>query len=168
MAKDSTNQSRRKFGVVDIVIVVAILAIIISGVLRYTLDEGVFTRNDVTCGVKFRVTSVRYSTYDMLEENEKVFLSDFELLGTLSSLNITPAVFYAENEAGDIISVHYPENTLVDINGEIVCDLSVNGGRYTAANGTHICPGAVLELHTDAVDLVVVVTEVSVIKGTES
>ena len=167
MTKDSANQNRRKFGVIDVIIIVAILAIIISGVLRYTLDEGVFTRNAVTCGVKFRVTSVRHSTYDMLAENEKVFLSDFELLGTFSSLNITPAVFYAENEEGEIISVHYPENTLVDINGEILCELSVNGGRYTAANGTHICPGAVLELHTGAVDLVAVVTEVSTTKAIE-
>ncbi len=165
MVKDA--QSRRKFGVMDIVIIVAVLAIILTGVLRYTLDKGLFTQNDTACSVSFRVTSVRYNTYDMLEENEKVFLSDFEFFGTLSSINITPAVFYAENEEGELISVHYPEKTLVDIDGEMLCDLSVNGGRYTAANGTHICAGALLELHTDTVDMTVVVTKVNSIKGVE-
>ena len=165
MAKDN---ARRKIGVIDVVIIVAVLAIILTGVLRYALNEGLLTQNDTACSVGFRVTSVRYNTYDMLDENENVFLSDFELLGTLSSINITPAVFYAENAEGELISVHYPENTLVDIDGEILCELSVNGGRYTAANGTHICAGAVLDLHTDTVDMTVVVTKVNTVKGAES
>lgn len=167
MAKDNTVKVRRKIGVIDVVIIVAVLAIILTSVLRYTLDEGLFTQNDTACSISFRVSSVRYNTYDMLEENEKVFLSDFELLGTLSSLSITPAVFYAENDEGELISVHYPENTLVDISGEILCELSVSGGRYTAADGTHVCAGAELELHTDTVDMTVVVTKVSVMKGAE-
>lgn len=168
MAKNETTKVRCKFGVMDLVIIVAVLAIILTGVFRYTLDKGLFTQNDTACSVGFRVTSVRYNIYDMLDENEKVFLSDFEFFGTISSVNITPAVFYAENEEGELISVHYPENTLVDIDGEILCDLSVNDGRYTAANGTHICAGAVLELHTDTVDMTVVVTKVNAVKVTEA
>lgn len=166
MAKDTQN--RRKFGVMDIVIIVAVLAIILTSVFRYTLDEGLFAQDDTVCNVSFRVASVRYNTYDMLDENEKVFLSDFELLGTISSINVTPAVFYAENEQGELISVHYPEKTLVDINGEILCDLSESAGRYTTSNGTHVCAGAELELHTDTVDMTVVVTKVTPVKVTDS
>lgn len=166
MNKDS-NSHLRRIGVMDVIIIIAIVAIIFAGVMRYAIDERLFVQNDTACSVSFRVTSVRYSTYDMLEENEEVYLADFESFGTFSSLNLTPAVFYAEDENGQLIPVHYPENTLVDIDGEILCELSSSSGRYTAADGTHICSGAVLELHTDTVDMTVVVTGVTPIKSVE-
>ena len=168
MAKENASQERRRFGVVDFIIIVAVIAIIFACVMRYTINEGLFTRNDKTCTVSFSVAAVRYNTYDMLAENEKVYLSDFDLLGTLTSKNVTPAVFYAENNEGEIIEAHYPEKTLVDITGELLCKLSLNEGRYTASDGTHICPGATLVLHTESVDLTVLITGVDAVKAAEA
>ena len=168
MARSAGKERTRKIGAVDFIIIFAVLAIILTGVLRYTLDEGLFTKNDTECNVSFSITSVRYTTYDMLEASEKIYLSDSEFLGTLVSATVTPAIFYATDSEGNVKEAYYPENTLVDINGVMLCKLSDNEGRYLAANGTHICPGTTLTLRTDTADLTVVITSVSAVNAPES
>ncbi|MCQ2353544.1 MAG: DUF4330 family protein [Clostridia bacterium] len=162
MDRSENNETKKtfKFGVLDIVIIVAVLALIVTSVLRYTAEKGLFYQEKKTVNISFTVKSARYTLYDMLEEGEKVFISDGEQLGILTEISANPAVFYAES-GGEIIKTYYPENTKYDLSGTVCCELVDKDGRYVTPGGLHICAGVTVKVQTRTVDMTILVTSVT-------
>lgn len=155
--KRSGSGKTLKIGVIDIVIIIAVIALIITTVLRYTSEKGLFDREKKEMAVTFSIKSARYTLYDMLEEGDKVYLPEGALLGTIKDITANPAVFYTEH-GGEVIKTYYPENTKHDLNGTIVCELIDRDGRYVTADGVHVSAGTTLTVHTRTVDIAIQIT----------
>lgn len=149
---NKTNKLR--FSVIDAVILIVILAIIASMALRFTTDLRLFDYDTEKYNVTVKACGIRYTSIDMISSEEKVFLADGELLGSLMHApTVTPMLSYTVTSSGEMVAVYYPDNTLVDIMLEIECDLIDENGSVMTKNGVHIAPGVVVEARTPAVDL---------------
>ena len=149
---NKTNKLR--FSVIDAVILIVILAVIASVVLRFTTDLRLFNYDTEKYNVTVKACGIRYTSIDIISSEEKVFLSDGELLGTLMHApTVTPMLSYTVTSSGEMVAVYYPDNTLVDIMLEIECNLVNENGFVMTKNGVHIAPGVVIDAHTPTVDL---------------
>lgn len=158
--KDEKNEKTLKIGVIDVVIVVVLLALIVTSVLRFTAEKGVFVKNTKTYEISFSVKCAPYSVFELIEEGNTVFLDGGNILGDVIGISANPAVFYARS-GDEIIKAYYPENTYCDVSGLMTAELVDRDGRLVTPGGDHICAGAEIVLHTRTVDVLVTVTSVT-------
>ena len=155
------NNSKIRFGLLDAVVLIVVLALALALVFRYTADKRLFVYDTETYTVTVKACGLQYTTANMLSANEDVYLKDGKQLGVfIHTPTVTPMLSYSATSAGDIIAAYYPDNTLIDIVTDIECDLIVSDGMIMTKSGVHIAVGAVVELHTDTVDLMVEITSV--------
>ena len=148
------KNSKIRFGLLDAVILIAVIALVLALVFRYTADRRLFVYDTETYTVTVKATGLQYTTVNMLDSNAKVYLEDGTLIGTfVHAPTVTPMLSYSTTSSGDIIAAYYPDNTLVDIVTDIECELIVNDGMIMTKGGVHIAVGTVIKIHTETVDL---------------
>lgn len=153
------NSSKIRFGLLDAVVLIVVIALALALVFRYTADKRLFVYDTEEYTVRVKACGLQYTTVNMLDSNANVYLEDGKLLGVfVHAPTVTPMLSYSTTSAGDIIAAYYPDNTLVDIVTDIECDLIVNDGMIMTKSGVHIAVGAVLKIHTETVDLTVEIT----------
>ena len=153
------NNSKIRFGLLDAVVLIVVIALAIALVFRYTADKRLFVYDTEEYTVRVKACGLQYTTVNMLDSNANVYLEDGKLLGVfVHAPTVTPMLRYSTTSAGDIIAAYYPDNTLVDIVTDIECDLIVNDGMIMTKSGVHIAVGTVLKIHTETVDLTVEIT----------
>lgn len=155
------NNSKIRFGLLDAVVLIVIIALALAVIFRYTADKRLFVYDTETYTVTVRASGLQYTTVSMLDPNAEVFLEDGKLLGAfVHAPTVTPMLNYSTTSAGEIIATYYPDNTFVDIVTDIECELIVNDGMIMTQSGVHIAVGAVIEIHTATVDLTAEITSV--------
>ena len=155
------KDSKIRFGVLDAVIIIVILAIVASLVLRYTADNSFFTYDTDKYTVTFKACGVRYTSVDSVASATDFYLESGAHLGKLTHApTVTPKVEYVTVSSGEIVACYYPDNTLVDIVAEIECDLIDKDGSVMTKNGVHIVPGVELTIHTEYVEITVEIINV--------
>lgn len=159
--KTKNNSIKIKFGVLDAVVVIVIIALAIALVFRYTTDKRLFTYETEKYIVTVKSSGLQYTTMDVLSSGDTVYLDDGSALGAFSHApTVTPMLKYALTSSGDIVASYYPDNTLVDMVTEIECDLIANDGILMTKGGVHIAVGCILDIHTETVDFTVEITGV--------
>jgi len=157
----NTKTNKFRFGVIDVVILIVVIAVIASLVLRFTTDLRLFSHDTEKYTVTVRSDGIRYTSIDMISSSEKVFLGDGEQLGILMHApTVTPMLSYTVTSSGEMVAVYYPDNTLVDIILEIECELLDENGAVITKSRKTIAPGVVIEAHTPTVDLTLEVVSV--------
>lgn len=155
------NNSKIRFGLLDAVVLIVVIALAFALVFRYTADKRLFAYDTEKYTVTVKACGLQYTTVNMLDPTAQVYLEDGKQLGSfVHAPTVTPMLSYSTTSAGDIIAAYYPDNTLVDIVTDIECDLIANEGMIMTKSGVHIAVGAVLEIHTETVDLTVEITSV--------
>lgn len=150
-----------RFGVLDAVIIIVVIAIVASVVFRYTVDNSLFAYNTEKYTVTFKSYGVRYTSVEAISSSSGFYLEDGEFLGIATHApTVTPMHKYITSQSGEIVSCYYPDNTFVDIVDEIECELVDSDGALMTKKGAHIAPGVKLTVHTDTVDLVVEIVKV--------
>lgn len=153
MSKKNKN-TKIKFSVLDGVILVVVLAIAAALIFRFTADTHLFKYETEKYTVTFKSQGIRYTSIDMISSNSSYFTEDGNLLGTsLRAPTVTPTLDYFVSSSGELVPSYYPDNTLVDITVEIEAELVMDDGVLMTKNGVHIARGAILEVHTNAVNL---------------
>ena len=148
------KNSKIRFGLLDAVILIAVIALVLALVFRYTADKRLFVYDTETYTVTVKATGLQYTTVNMLDSNAKVYLEDGKLIGTfVHAPTVTPMLSYSTTSSGDIIAAYYPDNTLVDIVTDDECELIVNDGMIMTKGGVHVAVGTVIKIHTETVDL---------------
>ena len=148
------KNSKIRFGLLDAVILIAVIALVLALVFRYSADKHLFVYDTETYTVTVKATGLQYTTVNMLDSNAKVYLEDGKQIGTfVHTPTVTPMLSYSTTSSGDIIAAYYPDNTLVDIVTDIECELIVNDGMIMTKGGVHVAVGTVIKIHTETVDL---------------
>ena len=145
-----------KFGVLDAVVLILVIALVVTVIFRFTTDMRLFTYDSEKYVVTVRASGLQYTTAGMLNESDSVYFENGDYLGTFtSSPTVTPKMAYEFASDGEIVPAYYPDNTLIDITNNIECELITSNGMLVTKNGTHLAVGVVLEIHTQTVDLTV-------------
>lgn len=149
-----SNEKKFRFGILDLVIILVILAVVVSLVLRYAFDNNLFSYNTEKYTVTIKACGVNYTSVDSIASASEFYIGNAELLGiSKHAPTVTPMLTYVANRSGELVPCYYPDNTLVDIVVEIECDLINKNGTLMTKSGVHIAPGVKLAIHTDFVDL---------------
>jgi hypothetical protein len=155
------NNSKLRFGLLDTVVSIVVIALIGALVFRYTADKNLFSYNTEKYTVTVKACGLQYTTANMIGSSDAVFFDDGAQIGSfVHAPTVTPMLSYSTTSSGDIIAAYYPDNTLVDIVTDIECDLIAKDGMIITKSGTHIAVGAVIDIHTETVDLTVEITSV--------
>ena len=155
MSKQTSNVKLR-FGILDAVIIIVVVALAVALVFRFTTDLRLFTYDTENYVVTVRATGLQYTTAEMITASAPVYFENGEYLGTfVSSPTVTPKMVYEIGADGEITPAYYPDNTLIDITNNIECSLIKSNGMIMTKGGNHLAVGVVLELHTQTVDLTV-------------
>ena len=155
MSKQVTD-GKFRFGVLDAVILIIVIALMATVVFRFTTDIKLFAYNTEKYAVTIRAEGLQYTTVDMILPTDNVYFENGDLLGTfLTSPTVTPKMVYELSSEGDLIPAYYPDNTLVNIITTIECDLVESDDMLVTKSGEHLAAGVTFLLHTQTLDLYV-------------
>ena len=150
------NNGKIRFGILDAVVLIIVVALAVALVFRFTTDMRLFTYDTEKYAVTVRAEGLQYTTVDMLSLSDGVYFENGEYLGSiLTSPTVTPKMVYELGAEGDLIPAYYPNNTLVDLTTNLECDLVTSDGMLMTKSGEHLAVGVVLKLHTQTVDITV-------------
>ena len=156
-----TKENKGRFGILDAIIIIVVLAVLASMILRYTADNMFFGYKTDKYTVTLKATGVRYTSVDVIATETDIFTNDGKHLGTfMHAPTVTPTLTYETDSSGNLVASYYPDNTLVDIVTEIECDLITKDGVVMTREGVHIAAGVELEVHTIYADLTVEIVAV--------
>ena len=148
------NNGKIRFGVLDAVVLIIVVALIVALIFRFTTDMRLFTYDTEKYAVTVRTEGLQYTTVDMISVGDSVYFENGDYLGAvLSSPTVTPKMLYALGAEGDLIPAYYPNNTLVDLTTDLECELVTSDGMLMTKNGEHLAVGVVIKLHTQTVDI---------------
>ena len=163
MANMQQNE-KRKFNVIDLFIIILVLLCVLGIVFRSQVAELIGVEKHVEeYKLSFKVSEIRYTSDKYFQAGSKVYLNSGEaLLGTIDgNCTILPAQVYVDGPDGVPVKVNCPEDTYIDVMGVIKClGIEKDGGFYLG--GTYaIVPRSEIKVHTEMMDFVITVTEIS-------
>ena len=151
-----------RFGVLDAVIILLVIAAICGIYFRYNMMDTIAARRNIReYKIEFAIDNINFTTTSFLKENDEVrFASSGDTFGNLikesvgmsdSILSVTPASeVFVDN--GEVIEVFYPEGTRVDAEGTLKCKGTYSDDGIFLVNGNvSIASGEVISVHTDEV-----------------
>ena len=148
---------------VDAVIVVLVLAAIVGIAIRYNLIGEIGINQGLEdYEIHFSVSDIRYTSSDAFVEGDTVSLSaNGAHIGTMAGLtSILPVSAYAVDGSGNVLQIHYPESTRIDVTGRILCQGTSSSVGILTESGVNIVPGTTLAISTEHLDVTVTITSV--------
>ncbi len=165
-----------RFGVLDAVIILLVVALIVGIYFRSNIIEWISNQRNVKdYTVTFAVDNIRYTTPNYINVGDRVVFADSgEELGMIIeesdgksniALSVTPAseIF---SEDGKIIEVFYPNNeSRVDVKGRLQCrgTYSENGG-FLANGSSYLSAGQTVKVRTELVTLEIRILAIEAVK----
>jgi hypothetical protein len=148
------SNTKIRFGVLDAVILIVVLALIVTLVFRFTTDLRLFTYDTEKYAITVRGEGLQNTSVGMIAISDPIYFDNGDYLGYIStSPTVTPKMVYELGSDGSLTPAYYPDNTLVDLTTVIECDLVTSDGMIMTQSGVHLAVGVVLQLHTQTVDL---------------
>ena len=159
--ENKIKKSKIRLGVLDAVVIIAVVALIAALIFRFTYDMKLFSYDTDEYLVSIKATHLNYTTIDMILSEESIYLESGDKLGAFAQTpTVTPALNYIATDGGEMLPVYYPDNTYVDLTTVISSELISKDGFVMTKSGVHIAPGVVLQIHTAKVDLLIEITGV--------
>ena len=170
---EKTKKSPR-FGILDAVIILLIVAVIAGVYFRYQLMDWITAqRNLREYNVTFAIDNIRYTTPNYINVGDEIYFANGDTFGTLIEesdgasnikLSITPASeSFTEN--GEVFTLFYPnDESRVDVRGRIRCTGTFSADKGFLVNGsTYVAAGQVIRSQTElvTVDLRILSIEVA-------
>lgn len=177
--KQKIHKERRfpKFGILDAVIILLVIAIVVGIYFRYSFfDTLVNMRNMKECYVTFKTENVTVDTTRSLYKDDLVYLkSDGTTFGNLAVKSEEMSTVIQEQPAtstfvkdGNVYSdIQYPQGidgALVYGTGVIKCSCLINeDGSYILNGSTYISIGQTYTVCTEKVTLDITITQIETI-----
>ena len=166
--KGRKTDSRIRFNVIDLVIIVAILACIAGIYLRYNFGEQYGVEHQLEqYEITFQVQNVRYTSADAFQEGDAVYLkTQGKLLGTVQGIDsTTPSELIYTDLSGDIRQIYYPENSRIDMEGRLLVSGVMTDRGFMLDGNTYLAPGAAYAVQTPRIDVSIVIADISPLKA---
>lgn len=153
-----------RFNIIDLVIVVLILAVIAGVCIRYFSTQDVDeVDNSESATVSFLVQDIRYTSADYFVGGDNVYVDDDgTYLGEfMKGFTITPAEKYITDVNGKTVKVNYPENTRIDVRGQILSEGTWKDGSFMVGGNMYIAAGKKMKICTPHITVTLLVTDVT-------
>ena len=162
--QQNEKRSERKFNVIDAFIIILALLCILGIVFRSQVAEFIGVEKNVEeYELSFVVSEIRYTSNKYFQAESEVYLDSGNLLlGTIEgNCTFLPAEVYVDGPDGVPVKINCPPDTYIDVSGIIKClGIEKDGGFYLG--GTYyIAPGSQLKVHTEMINFVITVLEIS-------
>ena len=158
------NNTKKRFNVLDWIIVIVLLAAVISVVLRF-MGKNEIAGDNVTAKyeITFFVNDVRYTSADAFIKGDSVYVAtDDTYIGIFDRLDSNkPAAYYPENPDKGIDKVYYPEGTRVDLVGTIISEGVMNEDGFFVGGSYFLAPGKLITAYTGHVYVEMVIGSIT-------
>jgi len=161
--KNEKTRSLPRFGALDALIILIVIVLIVGIFFRYKLmDILTSQQNFDEYNIAFTVDNVRYTTPDYINVGDTFYFANGgDALGTVTNdsenvgaLTVAPAAEMFTDSNGNIIEVHYPNETRVSFSGNLLCKGSVSETGGILINGsTYVAPGQTINVRTELVTM---------------
>ena len=154
---------KRKFNIIDVIIIVLVILCIVGIYFRSRITEWVgIDKQLVEYRLSFKVSEIKYTSSEYLSTGEKIYLDNPDLeLGTIDgNCTVLPAEVYLEKNDGTLIRVDYPKDSFVDISGSLKCMGTEREDGFYLAGSISISPGMKLKVHTEMLDFTITITDI--------
>ena len=162
------SATRRRFNIIDAIVIVLVILCIAAIVLRSQINNllGIGERTS-EYKLTFKVVSISETSYEYFDKEDvfwdAVYLNSPDMqLGIIEGTpEKMPATAYMTDSNGAPISVKYPEDSYIDVKGEIKCNgVFKDDGCFYLSGIYVISPGDVLKVHTVGLDFSLVVIDI--------
>ena len=159
MNKKSTDKPH--FNVADIIIIIAIIAVVTAFALRIynvfgTKDDGVKVR------IEFEVENISSENLSLAEETKFYCSSDNSYAGYLEAFDIKNTIKYAYNENGELVKATVPGRS--NVTGTLVIEcVKTDKGFYLGGN-VLLSEGGTLMLYSTTREMVFNIKKITEIK----
>ena len=162
MNKKEDEKKLPRFGVLDAVIIILVIAAVCGIYFRYNIMDTIAAKRNIKeYAIEFSIDNINATTTRFIQENDEVrFASDNTRFGTIvkdsqgnsdNVLSITPASeIFTDN--GQAFQVFYPENTRVNATGVMHCEGAYSDNGIFLVNGSRsLASGEKINVYTDEV-----------------
>lgn len=159
---NKVENSKKRFNIIDFLIILVVLALVLSIALRYNLADrvGITSRSDEVT-VSFLVQKVSPTTIDAILPGDVFYIDQNSvLLGTLLTAQRYEAEQYHENEDGEMILSY--TSAYIDIRGEIKASGSMTDSGFMLNGTTFIAPNKKITVKSKNVTCDIIVTSITV------
>lgn len=174
-----------RFGLLDLLILLVVIALIVTSFLRNSNLEYVFNVEKKNCEISFVVRGLKYDIYNLLDDGEMVRFADGDAAGSaigtlykgILSSSVYPDAYYTDAD-GVLREVHYPDIYLddlgnefseayysgrakYDLGGTLTGVLLFKNGVYRTPDGVVLSVGSVIRVRTRTVDMTIEITDIA-------
>lgn len=178
--KTEFKMPKIRFNILDAVILLLIILCVVGLGFRYTITESLGLGDELqSYRIRFELNEARHTLPSQLSKGDSLYTADGTFVGTLmgvaeysneniltagnQTLLVSPAEIYV-NDSGNIVSVSYPEGSLIDADGAFSCSGGYSDDGYFLLGGEkYLAVGQTLTLYTDTVKLTLTVTEIELL-----
>ena len=159
MATAETKKSGARFNVFDVLIILAILACIAAIAVRAYFTANA-KDNFTQVRIEFAVLDVSENTAASFHAAHKLYLTETnDEIGVIDEASYAPSVLYAENDAGELVTVNHPRKKDVHgtatVYGIATDDAFMIGGTIAATVGKTV------SIYTDEVTATITIISVT-------
>lgn len=167
MKKINVNGKKITFGVLDVFLVSAIFVSLLGIAARFFLidENGIAAKEpqEVSAVLSVLITDIEGTSQEYFVSETEFAISDFETSGKVTSdFTVTPAQYFAENEAGElVIEYHDEENGHIDCRGTLSVTGYYKDGVYILGGNSPVTAGMTVTLSNEKITVSALVTDVA-------
>lgn len=154
-----SNNDTPHFSIADVIIIIALIAVVTAFGLRIYNIFGVSNEADKV-RIEFEVSGISSDNISLKEEDKLYYAADDSLVGYLEEFTVTDMVQYAYNEEGELVKATVPGKSTVT--GTIVMDCTKTEKGFYLGGTVILSEGGTLTLYTTTREM-----EIKIIKITE-
>jgi len=155
---------RIKFGILDAVIIIAILVCAAGIYVRYDLSRRLeYRQNTVNAQVSFLVQNISENSADSFIEGAEVRSKDNDnIIGILTgSVTVQPAEILTYLFNGEI-ALNYSSNRRIDVRGVISAQGMMTDEGFCYNGTTYIAPGQWVLIRTQNIEVNILITNIAI------
>ena len=168
--KSEKSKKLPRFGALDAFIILVLIVAIVGVFFRYKLLDVLTAQQNLNdYSISFSVDNVRYTTPDYINIGDVVYFDENGAeLGVITNesenkgaFSVAPASELFTDSNGNVIEVHYPNETRVSISGKLVCSAKVSETGGILVNGTtYVAPGQTIDVNTELVSMTIQINNI--------
>ena len=140
-----SNNDTPHFSIADVIIIIAIIAVVTAFGLRIYNIFGTSNETDQV-RIEFEVSGISSDNIFLKEEDKLYHSADDSLVGYLEAFKVTDMVQYAYNEAGELVKATVPGKSTVT--GTMVLDCTKTEKGFYIGGTLLLSEGGTLTLYT--------------------
>lgn len=165
MADTTQNKNRRRFNIIDLLIILALTAVVVGVAFRYNLVDKIGVRsNEDTVVISFLVQNIKETSADALVLGDMFYIESNGMeLGELISKNPTFAEAFVEDSEGKLVKT-LNESTN-DVRGEIKAKGKIKDEGFMLGGTQFLAAGKEIYVESRNIMVTITVTGVSPYEG---